>query len=213
LTANRNCRNIFADPIWKAAFFCCKGGFHLSAGETCPAAGGAPVFGRFSTAQRLARNLREQPKIQGNAVTTPLLRALTERYSLPLVDASSIDAFLTPAAGECPHALLFFTGDPAQRAETADVAAVLPELLAAFAGRLRGAVVAREAEAALKSRFQVYVLPSLVVARGVDPVGVLPKILDWSEYREKIVACLDPAAPVLVAAKGPKIEFTHSHGA
>ncbi len=143
-------------------------------------------------------------------MTTPLLRALTERHGLPHVDASSIDAFLTPAAGESPHALLFFTGDPSQRAETTDVAAVLPEILGAFAGRLRGAVVTREAEAALKARFQVHVLPSLVVTRGPDPVGVLPKILDWSEYRAKIEACLDPAAPILVAAKGPRTEITHS---
>jgi hydrogenase-1 operon protein HyaE len=143
-------------------------------------------------------------------MTTPLLRALTERHGLPLVDAQNIDAFLAPAADESPHALLFFTGDPAQRAETTDVAAVLPEILSAFSGRLRGAVVTREAEAALKSRFHVFVLPSLVVTRGLDPVGVLPKILDWSEYREKIEASLDPDAPVLVAGKGPKIEFTHS---
>lgn len=146
-------------------------------------------------------------------MTTPLLRALTERHGLPLVDAANIEAFLMPAEGESPHALLFFTGDPAQRAETSDVAAVLPELLTAFSGRLRGAVVEREAEAALKSRFHVFVLPSLVVTRGVDPVGVLPKILDWSEYRERIEACLNPDAPVLVTGKGPKIEFTHSHGA
>jgi hydrogenase-1 operon protein HyaE len=144
-------------------------------------------------------------------MTTPLLRALTERHGLPLVDASSVDAFLTPAAGESPHAVLFFTGDPSQRAETADVAAVLPEILAAFSGRLRGAVVTREAEAGLKSRFHVFVLPSLVVTRGLDPVCVLPKILDWSEYREKIEVGLDPAAPALVAGKGPKIEITHSH--
>jgi hydrogenase-1 operon protein HyaE len=146
-------------------------------------------------------------------MTTPLLRALTERHGLAVVDTSSIDAFLAPAQGECPHSLLFFAGDAAQRAETNDVAAILPELLRAFAGKLRGAVVARAAEDQLKTRFQVYVFPSLVVARGFDPVGVLPKILDWSEYRQKIEACLDPAAPVLRAAKGPKTEFTHSQGA
>ncbi len=38
-------------------------------------------------------------------MTTPLLRALAERHGLPLVDARSIDAFLTPAAGECPFLL------------------------------------------------------------------------------------------------------------
>ncbi len=146
-------------------------------------------------------------------MTTPLLRALTERHGLALVDAAGIDAFLAPAPGECPHALLFFAGDASQRAETNDVAAILPEILRAFAGRLRGAVVAPLAEAELKSRFQVFVFPSLAVARDGEPIGVLPKILDWSDYRQKIEACLDPAAPVLSGARGPKVEFTHSHGA
>ena len=143
-------------------------------------------------------------------MTTPLLRALTERHGLPLVDEASIDAFLAPAQGECPHAILFFAGD---RGETADVAAVLPEILRAFDGRLRGAVVTAEAEAKLRARFQVHVFPSLAVTRGPDPVGVLPKIQDWSDYREKIEKYLNPDAPVLSAAKGPQVQFTHSHGA
>ncbi len=143
-------------------------------------------------------------------MTTPLLRALTERHGLPLVDETSIDAFLSPAQGECPHCLLFFAGE---RSETSDVAAVLPEILRAFQGRLRGAVVTAEAEAKLKSRFQVFVFPSLAVTRGGDPVGVLPKIQDWSDYLQKIESFLDPAAPVLTGSKGPTVEFTHTHGA
>jgi hydrogenase-1 operon protein HyaE len=143
-------------------------------------------------------------------MTTPLLRALTERHGLKQVDEANIDAFL--AQGETPHALLFFPGAGANRPETGDVAVVLPELLKSFAGRLRGAVVAPEAEEKLKSRFQVYVFPSLVVLRGGEPVGVLPKIYDWAEYQQKISGFLDPAAPVLSGAKGPRVEFTHSKG-
>ncbi len=146
-------------------------------------------------------------------MTTPLLHALAERHGLPQVDAANIDAFLAPAQGESAHSLLFFPGASANRPETSDVAVILPEILQAFAGRLRGAVIAREAEEQLKGRFQVYVFPSLVVARGFDPVGVLPKIHDWSEYREKIEGFLDPAAPILSSPRGPKVEFTHSQGA
>ena len=146
-------------------------------------------------------------------MTTPLLRALVERHRLPSVDAATIDAFLAPAQGESAHALLFFAGDPAQRTETHDVAVILPELLAAFAGRLRAARVAPDAETALKLRFQVYAFPSLVVCRGGEPVGVLPKIYDWSEYLDKIEAFLAPEAPVLSAPKGPQTAFTHSQGA
>lgn len=146
-------------------------------------------------------------------MTVTVLQALLQRSGLPLVDESNIDAFLAPAAGECPHALLFFSGAAAPRPETSDVAAILPELQRAFAGRLRGAVVAPEAEASLKGRFQVFVQPSLCVTRGGEPVGVMPKILDWAVYLEKIEAALDPQAPILSAPKGPKVEFTFSQGA
>jgi hydrogenase-1 operon protein HyaE len=143
----------------------------------------------------------------------PFLDALFQRTSLPVVDETNIDAFLAPAAGECPNALLFFSGAGAPRPESSDVAAVLPEILRAFSGRLRGAIVAPEAEAALKGRFQIFVLPSLCVTRAIEPVGVLPKILDWSDYVEKIEAALDPQAPVLSAAAKPKTQFTFSQGA
>jgi hydrogenase-1 operon protein HyaE len=143
-------------------------------------------------------------------MTSPLITALGTRYGLPTVDEASIEAFLAPAEGEAEHCLLFFTGDPAQRAETSDVAVVLPEILAAFQRRLRGAVVSRAAEAALASRFRVVVHPSLVVTRGGDPLAVLPKIRDWSEYMSVIDAALAPDAPVLPAEAPPRVAFTHT---
>lgn len=139
-----------------------------------------------------------------------LLDALASRHGLPIVDRRSIEAFLLPAAGEPRHALLFFTGDPAVRSETADVAVVLPELLAAFRGALRGAVVAQSAEDALKRRFHVAVVPSLVLTRDADTIGVLPRIRAWSDYVERITAWLDPNAPALAPSEGPRTEFTFS---
>jgi hydrogenase-1 operon protein HyaE len=138
-----------------------------------------------------------------------LLRALSPRHGLVTVDQSSVDAFLAPAPGSPPHALLFFAGDPAQRAETHDVAVILPELMNAFNGRLRAALVAASAEAALMARFQVYALPSLVVARGGETVCVLPKIYDWSDYIARIEAALAPDARILAAARRPRTEITH----
>ncbi len=147
-------------------------------------------------------------------MTSPLIAALSERYGLPTVDETTIDAFLAPAAGEAEHTLLFFTGDPASRSETLDVAVVMPEILATFQRRLRGAVVARAAETGLAPRFRVAVHPSLVVTRGGDPIAVLPKIRDWSEYMEKIDAALAPDAPVLPAETRARTEFTYTtaHG-
>ncbi|PZU89542.1 MAG: hydrogenase accessory protein [Shinella sp.] len=139
-----------------------------------------------------------------------LVRALSERAQLPVVDETNIDAFLAPTEGEAENTVLFFTGDPAQRPEVDDVAVVLPEILEAFRGRLRGAVVKRGSEDKLKARFSVMVMPSLVVTRRDQPVGVLGKIRDWSEYVEKISAWLSPDAPVIVPSGGPKVEITHA---
>jgi hydrogenase-1 operon protein HyaE len=141
---------------------------------------------------------------------SPLLRQLIERRGLPLVDDVTLDAFLDSVAADGEHALLFFSGDGAQRPETADVAVVLPELLKAFAGRARGAVIAPQAEEPLRARFHAYVSPSLVVARGREPVGVLPKICDWTDYVARIEVWLDPNTPVLSGAKRPQVEFTFS---
>jgi hydrogenase-1 operon protein HyaE len=145
---------------------------------------------------------------------SPLIRALAARSGLPFVDETSIEAFLAPAAHEPPHTLLFFTGDPAERTETHDVAVVLPELLDAFPERLRAAVVTREAEAALKARFHVQVVPSLVVTRGAIPLGVMPKIRDWSDYIATIERCLAPGAPPLAAPmQGVRITHGKANGA
>jgi hydrogenase-1 operon protein HyaE len=147
------------------------------------------------------------------SMPSPVIRALVARARLPFVDATSVDAFLAPAAGAPAHALLFFTGDATQRIETADVAVVLPELLAAFSGRLRAAIVARDAEAELQSRFHVVVTPSLAITRGAVPVGVLPRIRDWPDYIATIERCLAPDAPALVVSEGPQVRITRRSAA
>lgn len=139
-----------------------------------------------------------------------LIRALSEKHGLPIVDASSLEAFLAPAVGEAAHSLLFFSGDPKQRGESDDVAVVLPQILAAFRGELRGAVVARAAEDALKGRFHIAVVPSLAVVRGATPIAVLARIRDWAEYVRVIRAALAPDTPALAPSDGPKTKFTLS---
>lgn len=140
----------------------------------------------------------------------PLIAALGQKHGLPTVDAASVDAFLAPAAGEAPHAILFFTGDPESRSDSTDVAVVLPELLAAFGTRYRAAVVDRAAEEALKARFGIQVLPSLAVTREATPLGVLPRIRDWTDYIDALTDFLDPEAPPMARPTGPKTEITHN---
>jgi hydrogenase-1 operon protein HyaE len=136
-------------------------------------------------------------------MSASLRQTLHERH-LALVDQASIEDFL---AATPDHGVLFFAGDPAERPETRDLAVILPQLLKSFAGRLRGALVAAEAEDALKERFHVRVFPSLVVLRGSEILGVLPKVYDWADYVARLEAMLRPDAPALVNRSGPRTEI------
>ena len=138
-----------------------------------------------------------------------LIDTLHTRHALRLVDSDNIDAFLSPAAGEAAHALLFFAGDPDKRVEANDVAVVLPELLAAFAPRIRAGVVARYAEAALAPRFQVQVYPSLVLVRGLVSLSVMPRIRGWADYISAIDTLLTAATPRLQPSPPPRVEFRY----
>jgi hydrogenase-1 operon protein HyaE len=135
------------------------------------------------------------------------LSALLARAGTPMLDESN-SADILESANE-PF-LLFFCGDPAQRPEALDVAVIFPELLKAFAGRLRGAVVAPGAEKALGAIYKLDVLPALAVVRNSVTVGVIPRIRDWSEYQEKITAFLDPEASPS-GRQGPRVTITYSH--
>ncbi|MGD9545148.1 MAG: hydrogenase accessory protein [Methylocystis sp.] len=144
---------------------------------------------------------------------SPLMLRLIERARLPVVDDLCLDDFLVGASKARVQVLLFFSGDGQNRLETGDVAVVLPELLSHFFPRLRGAVIAPDAEEGLRARLHAYVSPSLVVMRGREPVGVLPKIWDWADYIAKIEGFLDPSAPALAGPKRPQVEISFSGGA
>ncbi|RBP11226.1 hydrogenase-1 operon protein HyaE [Roseiarcus fermentans] len=133
-----------------------------------------------------------------------LIRALAERHRLPVVDERTIDACLAPAAGEPPAALVLFTGDPARWPEADDAAVILPELIRAFPGQLRGAVVARAAEEGLKSRFGVAVFPSIALVRGGETLVTIAKVRDWAEYCARIRAALADGAEPARRSQGPK---------
>jgi len=137
-------------------------------------------------------------------MSASLHQTLHTRHHLALVEEAGIEDFL---AATPVHSVLFFAGDPAERAETRDLAVILPQLIEAFAGRLRGALVAIDAEPALKERFHVRVLPSLVVLRGSEILGVLPKVYDWGDYVARVETMLRPDAPALVAKSGPRAEI------
>ncbi|MEO1015735.1 MAG: hydrogenase-1 expression HyaE [Pseudomonadota bacterium] len=100
------------------------------------------------------------------------------------VDASSVDAYLD-AQPETATAL-FFTGDPAKKLETADLAVILREIARGRRGSLRLAVVDRKDEAALMKAYGVSTLPSAVFMAGRRRLDVIPKVKDWAVYERKI---------------------------
>jgi hydrogenase-1 operon protein HyaE len=140
--------------------------------------------------------------VDAAAVTTrhPAIVRLCRDFNLPEVDSTDVDAFLA-ADGD---AVLFFTEDPKKYPESSDVAAVLPELIGAFPGRFRSAVVAREAERALQKRFGFARWPALVFVRNGDTVGTITGIRDWSEFLEKIRVMLESPTRREIAAAAAK---------
>lgn len=113
------------------------------------------------------------------------------RHGLPEVDAATIDPFLGGADGAGAIAVLLSAGDPNRFPEAIDVAVVLPELIGAFGDRLRGAVIARDAERALGERFGVRVQPTLVFVAKGETLGLIAKIQDWSVYIDRITKLID----------------------
>lgn len=113
------------------------------------------------------------------------------RRGLPEIDAASVDWFLGAANEAGAVAVLLSAGDPARFMEAIDVAVVLPELIDAFRGRLRGAVIARRAESELGQRFGVRVQPTLIFIAKGETLGLIAKIQDWSGYLDRIANLID----------------------
>ncbi len=139
-------------------------------------------------------------------MTTPLIEALTHRHGFAVVDEASVGAFL--AAHDC--SVLFFPGDAGRLVESNDVAVILPEILKAYGKRLAPALVAPSAERALQRRFRFNAFPSLVFLRRDGYLGVLSRVLDWSDYMTSI-----PLILAREASEPPPFEFPdgcHSAG-
>lgn len=125
-------------------------------------------------------------------MTHPLIDRLTEEYEYPVINLDNHDDFV---AAEGMN-VLFFPGDPATARDATDVAVVLPELVAAFEGRLRPGVVTDVFGDGkkLKMQYGFKEYPSLVFVRGGSFVGTISRVQDWVEYLSRIDA-LFVAAP------------------
>jgi hydrogenase-1 operon protein HyaE len=128
---------------------------------------------------------------------TDVLQALAGHPSCDVVRKTDLDEFLA----RNPRALLFFSGDVAQRPEGLDVAVVVRELLTSYQGRLRLGLVDRRDETALMTRFGVVVTPAVVYMRDGEPADLVARMRDWPVFAqacERLLAPGDaPSGPVI----------------
>lgn len=132
----------------------------------------------------------------GEATLHPLVERLFTAHGYTNVDAAGLDAFIT-APG---HALLFFSEDPALYRETLDLCVILPEIAAAFGGRLRIGVLLPAAARTVAPRYGFRRWPALVMLRDGGYVGAIDGLRDWDDYLAETARLLD--APV---ARPPSI--------
>jgi hydrogenase-1 operon protein HyaE len=117
-------------------------------------------------------------------VNHPLLDRLIEECGYTEVGLGNHDEFVAQPGMN----VLFFPGDPSTVKDATDVAVVLPELVAAFDGKLRAGIVkdVYGDGLELKRHYGFKQYPALVFMRSGEYVGVLTRIRDWSEYLEEI---------------------------
>lgn len=126
-------------------------------------------------------------------MSSVLLERLSHELHYPFVDASNLSQFLQQNV--C--SVLFFTEEPSRFPETNDVAVVLPELVKAFQGQFKPALVARSDEKKLQSLYGFQSWPALVFLRGQNYLGAITGIQDWSVYLTEIKTILasEPSRP------------------
>ncbi len=100
-----------------------------------------------------------------------------------------VDAFLAAEPGQVA---LVFTGEGKKRPEAADVAVVMREMLRDYRGLVRIGVAADKDEDALKQRFGVIVLPTVVLVQNGEVVERIPRMQDWANYAERFAARFGP---------------------
>jgi hydrogenase-1 operon protein HyaE len=135
----------------------------------------------------------------------PLVERLVAQHGAARIDRTGLDAWLAGAGDR----VLFFSGDPVRFPEGVDVAVVLPELQAAFGGRLQVGVVARDDEDAVARAVGAQHWPSLVFLHDGDYLGTVAGMQDWDVYLREVAQVLAatprrlPSVGIPVVAAAP----------
>ncbi len=124
---------------------------------------------------------------------SPLMQSIIERENLPVLSADTLDDF----AREAGDMVLMVGGDWKRHVEVNDLAVILPEILKASNGHLVGAVLERDSERAIQTRFRFNRYPVLIFLRNGRYLGRIQKVLDWQDYIIEINAILasEPSDP------------------
>jgi hydrogenase-1 operon protein HyaE len=130
------------------------------------------------------------------ATPSPRVEQLVRSSGACWIDADSLDAWID-APGD---RVLFFSGDPVRFPEGLDVAVVLPQLQAVFAGRFTVGVVRRDGEEAIARRFGSQRWPALVFLRDGHYVTTLHGMHDWDVFVQRVAEAL-----ALPASRAPGI--------
>ncbi len=120
----------------------------------------------------------------------PLLERLAANTGGAALTPADLDGFLNEAG----DGVLFCGGDPVQYPECLDVAVVLPQMLAAFPGRLRAAVADEETAKVAQTRYGFSRWPTLVFLRAGQYVGVISGMQDWPSFLGQVGQMLDRPA-------------------
>ena len=118
---------------------------------------------------------------------SPLIRNMVEKYAYPVLDQYALEDFLSVN----DEVVLFFAENPKQYPESNDVAMILPELVKAFGGRFKAALVAQSAERTLQARYGFRTWPALVFLRRSEYLGVITQVQNWEDYLRGIQRLLD----------------------
>lgn len=120
----------------------------------------------------------------------PLLQRLVNEFGACWVDETTVQDWAALGGDR----VVLLAGDAVRFPEGQDVAVVLPELRRSASRRFEIAVVPRDREEALASRYGSRRWPALVFLRDGQYVTALPGMHDWADYLREVEHAL--ALPV-----------------
>ncbi|MDR2215605.1 MAG: hypothetical protein LBE59_07175 [Nevskiaceae bacterium] len=119
-----------------------------------------------------------------------LVQRLADQFGAIWIDEFSIAGW-TAQSGD---RVVLLAGDPLRFPEGLDVAAILPELMKAFPGRFRVAVVPRANEEAIARRYGSTRWPTLLFFRDGQHITSIGGMKDWDVYLRDVDAALTRSA-------------------